>query len=467
MKIKHDEILIPKETPFENCKLGREPIAEILTTLIATLPDGFVMAIDNKWGTGKTTFVKMWKQHLENEGYETLYFNAWENDFQNEVIVAFISIFREIKGKSDKKYEALLSNTAKVMKSAFPIAIKGVAGKLIGEETIGDVLKVISEFGVEEVESQIKTFKTQRNSIVGFRKSLADYVTSSKGKKPIICLIDELDRCRPTYAVEVLEKIKHLFSVNGIVFVLSIDKIQLGNSIKGYYGSDLIDSDEYLRRFIDLNYSIMPKPEKKLFIGHLYKYYGFSDFLESEERMGYRDLQHDAFNILTGAELIYKESYTLRQIERSFARVRLTLGAFSSNQYIYPFVLIFLDFLNTFHIEIFNRIHNISLSMQEFFDCIEEIILKIKGSTELKNFEYLMAELAFRYQKSFIDIRREVPDLIAFDSSDNPILKVKSKIENADNRLARIIHNHDRQNNYNISLKWIINKYNLTEPLNF
>lgn len=63
-------------------------------------------------------------------------------------------------------------------------------------------------------------------------------------------IIDELDRCRPRYAVEVLEQIKHLFSVPGIVFVLSIDKVQLGNAIRGFYGSDLIDADEYYKNQI-------------------------------------------------------------------------------------------------------------------------------------------------------------------------------------------------------------------------
>ena len=66
-------------------------------------------------------------------------------------------------------------------------------------------------------------------------------------------MIDELDRCNPHYSVLVLERIKHIFSVPGIVFILSVDKKQFGNAIRGYYGSDLIDANEYLRRFIDLD----------------------------------------------------------------------------------------------------------------------------------------------------------------------------------------------------------------------
>ena len=66
MKIKHHEIEIPQENPFANCKLAREPYARVLTDIANTYADGFVLAINNEWGTGKTTFVKMWQQQLKN-----------------------------------------------------------------------------------------------------------------------------------------------------------------------------------------------------------------------------------------------------------------------------------------------------------------------------------------------------------------------------------------------------------------
>ena len=76
---------------------------------------------------------------------------------------------------------------------------------------------------------------------------------------------------------------KHFFSVPGIVFVLSIDKNHLASSVRGYYGSENINTDEYLRRFIDLEYSI-PLPSNKTFCKYLYEYYAFNDFFSSNER---------------------------------------------------------------------------------------------------------------------------------------------------------------------------------------
>jgi hypothetical protein len=103
--------------------------------------------------------------------------------------------------------------------------------------------------------------------------------------KPLVYMVDELDRCNPTFAVKVLERIKHLFDVPNVVFVLSIDKRQLACSVKGFYGSNEIDADEYLRRFIDVDY-YLPKPDAELFCDYLYDYYEYDSFLKNENRIG-------------------------------------------------------------------------------------------------------------------------------------------------------------------------------------
>ena len=92
MVIKHYDIEISEDDPFHYCKLDREKYADILTNIIRSYPSGFVMAINNKWGAGKTTYVKMWKQSLINQEFKTIYFNAWENDFEDNPIRTFITL---------------------------------------------------------------------------------------------------------------------------------------------------------------------------------------------------------------------------------------------------------------------------------------------------------------------------------------------------------------------------------------
>src|SRR5262249_37550885 len=113
----------------------------------------------------------------------------------------------------------------------------------------------------ELTKKQIEKYQADKKTITHFRKELADLVSTLRQKsrnqttKPIIFITDELDRCRPPYALELLEKIKHLFSVEGLVFVLAIDRHQLGESVKCLYGQGM-DTDNYLRRFIDLEYRL-------------------------------------------------------------------------------------------------------------------------------------------------------------------------------------------------------------------
>src|SRR3989339_2266062 len=104
MKAKHYDIEIddPK-VPFKNCKLGREQYANVLTNVVQTYADGFVLALNNEWGTGKTTFVKMWQQQLKNEGFKTLYFNAWENDFEKDILITLISEPEDLKEEKTTK----------------------------------------------------------------------------------------------------------------------------------------------------------------------------------------------------------------------------------------------------------------------------------------------------------------------------------------------------------------------------
>ena len=81
--------------------------------------------------------------------------------------------------------------------------------------------------------------------------------------RPLIIIIDELDRCRPSYAVELLEVAKHVFAVDHIVFVLAVNRSQLSHSVKALYGNDF-DAYGYLRRFFDVDFRL-PDPSREKF----------------------------------------------------------------------------------------------------------------------------------------------------------------------------------------------------------
>src|ERR1043166_4063665 len=90
MRFKPTPVQIPQDAPFKEDLLSRRQSAEVLTEFVASLMEPFVLAIDSPWGTGKTTFLKMWLPFLQNQGFHCLYFNAWENDFTESPLVSLI-----------------------------------------------------------------------------------------------------------------------------------------------------------------------------------------------------------------------------------------------------------------------------------------------------------------------------------------------------------------------------------------
>ena len=96
---------------------------------------------------------------------------------------------------------------------------------------------------------------------------LSNQLSESIPNHPLVFAIDELDRCRPSYAVELLEVAKHLFSVNNVVFVLVINQLELAQSVKALYGQTF-DAEGYLQRFFDLDFRL-PDPDRSRFVDAL------------------------------------------------------------------------------------------------------------------------------------------------------------------------------------------------------
>lgn len=469
MKIKHHEIEIPQENPFANCKLAREPYARVLSDIVNTYADGFVLAINNEWGTGKTTFVKMWQQQLKNEGFQTIYFNAWENDFDSNPLVALMSELETLTNAKNKKvFKSVVEKGAVLVKNIAPALAKSLIKKYVVDidEIAVDAIENATKASTEILEEEIKEYADKKKTIIEFRKELEKFVKQADNTKPLIFIVDELDRCRPNYSVEVLEQIKHFFSVSGIVFVLSIDKNHLASAVKGFYGSEQIDSNEYLRRFIDLEYSI-PIPQTKLFNEYLFGYYQLNDFFSSDERRKFPELRDDGQLLLKIANVLFaKTNATLRQQERVFALTRLILCSFKSNQYTFSHLLFILVYLKTMRNDVFQKIERNEFSLQELSDLFFDTIYSEKKDPNGINLLYVESLLLWFYNND-----RDYQDkekLLDKDESNNLTTPIKSKLENENARtnLAQCFGHITQQWNYDtIGLNYLIKKINLTESV--
>ena len=409
MKYKHYDLDIPADDPFAYCKLGRKTNAEVLTQIVQNYADGFILSINGEWGTGKTTFMKMWAAYLKLQHINTLYFNAWENDFISDPMVALLGELRQLTTTRTKETLAsILDIGSRIAVNAIPALAKGIVKHYCGED-LADAVKDALNAGSEIFKTEILEYETKKDKLKTFKEKLSTYIQETNPDHPLVFIVDELDRCRPDYAVEVLERIKHFFSIKGIVFVLSIDKEQLCNSIRGRYGSDRINAEDYLRRFIDVEY-LLPKPDIKSYCQYLYEYFEFDSFLETEDRKRHRDFSSDGDQLLRCAQEIAEgKNLSLRQIEKIFAHTRLVLRACQSDYYIFPRATFILVCIRAIDLDFYLKIINRQLTIQELSDYVpnvfpERMFIDQYSDTTIKihkSIFYGLAELFYCYDRSF------------------------------------------------------------------
>lgn len=234
-------------------KFQQKPFADRLTKAISRLysfsEEAYVLSLNAKFGSGKTTFLKMWKTDLTGQGFEVMYLNAWETDFDEDPIIPLTSCLLDYiksgKGaeKAKKALRGVLGATAlvgnKILEQATGIDFHA---------TLNSVGQDLKDSDLQEVGMGLyKSYSFKLSAYKKLKDELSAYVEELE-KKPLIILVDELDRVRPDYAVKFLEAIKHIFSIHGVCFVLAVDRNQLECSVRQLYGN--VDFENYYRRFI-------------------------------------------------------------------------------------------------------------------------------------------------------------------------------------------------------------------------
>lgn len=401
MFCKDVEIEIPINEPFKNDRLNRQRLANNLT-LITTLfaETGAVLAIDGDWGTGKTTFINMWQQQLTNGDYKCILFNAWKCDFQEDPFIALMSELKETLGNNEKIKEVIASG-AKILTKAGGEIIRGLLQKFAGIDT--ESIKVTSDEIIDQCYEKIDNYQKTKTSLNEFRDKLAEFVASESGGKPVYFFIDELDRCNPHFAVKLLERVKHLFEVPNIIFVLAVNIEQLQYAIQGFYGSSNINGREYLKRFIDYEYSL-PEPNVEEYCTFLYEQYGLKDFYESDIRKYDNNLKGASTLFLDIAITLLTESHlNLRKINRLFAINKLALTGFNKHSQFASDVLFILSFLKETNTSVYKAIMHNEFSIQELINVLETILpdslFRNNDSYIQHRIAYTIASLICRYNR--------------------------------------------------------------------
>ena len=187
-KLKHTDFVIPADNPYANDCLNREEFGSILCHFVDSIEGPLTISINGSWGTGKTTFLKMWNQNLRNKGFTTIYFSAWEDDYCDDPLMALVGqIYSSLKNGDWAEMGNTLKEVIKPLlgKMAFN-ALANITG---GIANLNDTnLKSCFENAYDEyieTGSVLKGIKTRL-------KEQSEQCLQHK--KPLVIVIDELDR---------------------------------------------------------------------------------------------------------------------------------------------------------------------------------------------------------------------------------------------------------------------------------
>ncbi len=278
-----------------------------------------VLALSSKFGSGKTTFLKMWKSSLEsrdNKGKPlVISLNAWESDYYGDPLFAIISGLLKALQDSGEPAESLISAAKDV--GWFATAIGGqIVRKFTGIDAVaaGDLAekKKAKRKGTGSVPSDtFSIYQGRKDAMNKLKESIKKFVAASEPR--VLFLVDELDRCRPDYAISYLETIKHIFDMQGAVFILAADRQQLENSAKTAFGPNL-DFEEYYRKFVHREITLPPISDSS-YVKLASTYVGY--YLE---RDGLRNcfMKIESYRVENIVELVGALKLTPRQLQEVF-----------------------------------------------------------------------------------------------------------------------------------------------------
>lgn len=359
--------------------------------------NSFVLNINANWGYGKTTFLKILQQELQGEKqYICVYYDAWSNDFSDEPLLGFIS---EIEENLRKDYFKAEYTEKIALKKAFSFA-KQVALPILLKKGLSTSVEEITElldsdknsFGDLEdkaskyIESSLKNHKSLKENIKKFKQEMGKLLQKdSHYQKPMFILVDELDRCRPNYAIELLESIKHIFDISGVYFIVATDSEQLKHSINAVYGNNF-DGERYLKRFFNQEY-VLAKPKNYELINFLFKKYAiaetklFTPFKVSGK-------EHD--NKFVGITELFSEQIDLnaRDLEQVIIVLNAIIDSWNKDEEIFLDYLIFLIMLrqksNSLYLEYLDK-----RDSEIIFKEIKADVISIEDSDTLPLFEII------------------------------------------------------------------------------
>lgn len=366
-----------KDDPFERRRVG-----DVLTKMIVDLDEPFVIAVNGGWGSGKSTFLARLTAHLRGQAPRVpcVTVNAWGSDWMEDPLLALSLGLSESLKDAGKDSEQKVGNA--LVGHALQL-VPPVVGALANLKVPGSGAQAaaIAKVGADAITRARERAAAKRGfveSVKEARNLLTDRKPNEPIKKHVVIVIDELDRCRPDYAVRMLERIKHLYSVPGLIFVIATDHVNLRSAVKSVYGPET-DGERYLRKFFDFEMQLRP-PSVDQYLAVLTAQWKIE--LGQAGAAALDELRSDTFDAtVINAEVDWAEALyefgrssevfglSLRDQAQAFSLMYAMMAAGNSDALFLPALIAYLACLRFGHEQAFARVRARGVvGLQEVFD---------------------------------------------------------------------------------------------------
>lgn len=227
---------------------GIEPFENGLTKFINNSNTPITIALQGEWGSGKTSLMNSLKKNLsdsDDSKFHSIWLNTWEyalmKDAQStlmDIITGLIQETSKIAKVDDTKTKKLLNTLWSGIKDTSRVVAKSTLDKAVdGAGTIIDVFSTKGKSSIGEVRTELE-------------KIIEDCIKKDK-KQGFIFFIDDLDRIDPPVAVQLLELLKNIFTLNNCVFILAIDYDVVIKGLESKFGIFTDKNEREFRSFFD------------------------------------------------------------------------------------------------------------------------------------------------------------------------------------------------------------------------
>ena len=333
--LRPDNFEVPATNPYQHDTLDRRDFANSLSKLIQFGTGSGVIAIDGGWGSGKTSFVRMWAQDARQRGHVVALINAWDGDYQGSAL-KFIATrlaaelkqaipVKDYKNWLKRTWEWISQNIGRILKTGAIVSAPFNGGAIsVSLRLVAELLESL-ESVTGDTQEDAKQLERIRDNLRATSQGIYEGSGSESGQngesKRLIIVIDELDRCRPDYAVQFMETIKHVFQVDHVTFVVAVNMEQLQHTVKGLYGNDF-DGKGYLERFFDFRLTL-PAGSRQEFVKKAVEQSRLAQFFGME-----LPRSSDYKNITASGLLTYMFAHSLislREIQKALKHIQVLL----------------------------------------------------------------------------------------------------------------------------------------------